>query len=161
MPKDLSKTLFYSRSNYPPKNPQGEFSKYEPIYSLKIKDGVEELVEVGKTNVYEKIQAYAESTYIYNILDRFAGGDVEALDVRRGFYADVTQLPKTRVEMLQSMIDSERYFNSLPLEIRQAYDHSLIKFLEAYDNGSFQKRFKEEVVPPPSAPAASSGEDKK
>jgi len=139
--QSMERQPFYHRSHLPKSTPQGEFSQFEPEYSLKITDGREELVRTGQTNVYDKIQASKNETLIYNILDRFQNGEIPNLDLKKGFYADMSKAPESLAQAQQAMIDCEKLFASLPLEIRQSYDHSISKFIVALDDGSFEKRF--------------------
>lgn len=132
---------FYSRTNLPATIPQPKCEKIVPTYGKEVaKDGTIKVVETGKTNIYEKIQASKDETLIYNILDRFNAGDTSALMQRQGSYGDFTQAPKTLVEAQQALIDADRYFNSLPLEVRKEFNHSLSEFLASAGNGKLAER---------------------
>lgn len=98
------------------------------------KDGNYTLVETGRENLYDYIQSHAESVDIHVILERYARGDVAALSKRQGFYADVTGVPTTYAGMLNTVIAGERQFESLPLEIREKFDHSFQKWLASMDD---------------------------
>ena len=132
---------FYSRTNMPSTIPQPECSKIVPTYGIEIDDdGKVRVVETGKTNLYEKIQASKEDTLIYNILDRFKAGDVTALQKNQGYYADLTEMPKTLAEAQQSLITAENYFNSLPLDVRKEFNHSFSEFLATASAGKLAER---------------------
>lgn len=132
---------FYSRSNLPETIAQPKCEKIVPTYGKEIaKDGTVKIVETGKTNLYEKIQASKESTMVYNILDRFNAGDVTALNQRQGTYGDFTNMPRTLAEAQQTLIDAEKYFMALPLEVRKEFNHSLSEFLAVAGNGKLAER---------------------
>lgn len=132
---------FYNRSNLPDTIAQPKCEKIIPTYGKEIdKDGTVKIVETGKTNIYEKIQACKDETLVYNILDRFNAGDVTALNQRQGTYGDFTEMPKTLVEAQQILIDAEKYFYTLPLEVRKEFNHSVSEFLSCAGNGKLAER---------------------
>lgn len=55
--------------------------------------------EVGKSNLYELIQASKESTDINYIVERMSKGDNSLLNMRKGIFADVSELPKDVFEL--------------------------------------------------------------
>lgn len=132
---------YYSRINLPATIPQPECAKIVPTYGKEVaKDGTVRIVENGKTNIYEKIQASKDETLVYNILDRFKAGDTSVLMQRQGSYGDFTQAPKTLVEAQQALIDAENYFMSLPLEVRKEFNHSVSEFLASAGSGKLAER---------------------
>lgn len=132
---------FYSRNNLPTTIAQPKCEKIISTYGKEIdKNGKVKVVETGKTNIYEKIQASKDQTLVYNILERFNQGDVQALNQRQGQYGDFTNAPKTLVEAQQALIDAENYFYSLPLDVRKEFDHSLSEFLSSASNGKLAER---------------------
>lgn len=135
--------MFYSRSNRPKTIPHPECSKEINTYELEIdKDGKKELVQKGKTNIYEKIQAQLEETLIYNILNKYQNGDQEIINkltAMDGMYGDYTNTPKTLAEAQQTVIDAHNQFNDLPLELRKEFNYSATEFLASLSNGGFDK----------------------
>lgn len=140
---------FYNRSNRPATIPMPECSKEIPVFGLKInkETGKKELKKTGTTNIYEKIQAAKESCEIYNILKQYQEGNIEVLDKVHGVYGDFTNMPKTLAESQQALIDAEKTFMSLPLDVRKEFNHSTSEFLAAITNGKFEtimRKFKGE-----------------
>ncbi|MBE7076822.1 MAG: hypothetical protein E7374_02895 [Clostridiales bacterium] len=132
---------FYSRNNLPKRIAQPRCSKIVNEYKKEIqKDGSVRAVVSGKTNIYEKIQAGKDDCLVYNILDRFKAGDVSVLNARQGEYGDFTEAPKTLAESQQRLIDAENYFNTLPIDVRNEFNHSVIDFLNSVGDGSVTKR---------------------
>lgn len=131
---------FYSRTNRPATIPYPKSDKIIPTYSLQInlETGKKELKETGKTNIYEMIQASKEETLIYNILKRFQEGDIEALNKTQGIYGDFTNMPRTLAEAQQLLIDTEKSFNNLPIEIRREFNMSTSEYLASLSNGKFE-----------------------
>lgn len=120
---------------------------YGPIYT---DDGVLELVETGREDLYGYIQSHAMSVDIHVILQRFQDGDVSALTRVQGAYGDFTQLPRTYAEMLNSMIAAETYFNSLPVDVKAEFGHSFQQFLASIDQPDFAERMGKHVEKAPS-----------
>lgn len=106
-----------------------------PIYSPSVdNDGHIVLEEIGVKNLPEYIDSFRESCDINNLVARFNAGDVSALSRVQGAFFDATALPHTYAEMLNTVINAEQTFNSLPLEIREKFDNSYVKWLSMMDD---------------------------
>lgn len=108
------------------------------LYSAKFDEmGVMDLVETGRENLYEYIQSHKESCDIHVILERFARGDVGALERVQGVYGDFSNLPKSYADMLNLVHSAEDAFSRLPVDERAKYGHSferwLVEFSPALD----------------------------
>lgn len=113
----------------------GDKPVYSPYYT---EDGVLELEQTGKENLYEYIQSHAEGVDIHVILARFAAtGDTDIINRVQGFSFDATDMPKTYAEALNAMIHAENYFNSLPVETRARFNHNFSEFLASLDQPGF------------------------
>lgn len=134
---------FYSATNRPQTIAYPKSEKIIPTFGLKIgKDGKKELQQTGTTNLYEKIQASKEQTLIYNVLERYNNGELDVLNKSTGMYGDFTNLPTSLAEAQQKIIDAENTFNTLPLEVRKEFNHSVTEFLASFSNGNFEKVIK-------------------
>ena len=107
---------------------------YSPVFD---ENGVMELVESGRENLYDYIQSFKESTDINVILKKYAAGDVSALAKSQGSFFDCTGMPRTYAEMLNSLISAENTFNSLPVEEREKFDFSFERWLADFDKVSY------------------------
>ncbi len=112
---------------------------YKPVIGA---DGVVDLVEAGEESLYDFIQSWKDSVDINVILARYVNGDVDALSKVQGAYGDFTQFPTTYAEMLNRVIQGKHMFESLPLEIREKYNHDFGQFLAAMDKPDFWEQFK-------------------
>lgn len=102
------------------------------------KNGVKRLVKKdSKINVYEKIQADYDSTDINKIMLRFSLGETEVIDVKKGFFADVTGMPATYAELFDRVEDCKEYFDSLPPDLKAMFDNSYSEFFTEYDSKGF------------------------
>lgn len=102
--------------------------RYRIEYTGKVLDnGVIELVENGKTDVYAQIQADAEANSIPAILARFENGDPSVFDAKP-LYGDFTELPKTYAEFLQRQIDAQRVWDSLDPQMKVKFDNDMNQF---------------------------------
>ena len=106
-----------------------------PIYSPSVdNEGHIVLDVIGVKNLPEYIDSFRESCDINNLVARFNAGDVTALSRAQGAFFDATQLPHTYAEMLNTVINAEQSFNSLPLDIREKFDNSYVKWLSMMDD---------------------------
>lgn len=99
---------------------------YSPIVN---EDGSISLKPSGKENLQDRIQSFAAECDINTLVARFAAGDLTALNKSQGMYGDFTDMPKTYAEFLQLQIDSKKYFDSLPVEVKHKFDDDSNKFL--------------------------------
>ncbi|QRV61653.1 VP3 [Gokushovirinae sp.] len=111
------------------------------------------LVETGKEDLYAYIQSHKESVDIHVIMERFARGDLQALERRQAMFCDFTDFPTTYAGLLNAVQAGEQKFMSLPLEVRQKFDNSFQKWLAAMDDmPSFLKLMSVEPVNSEPAP---------
>lgn len=92
------------------------------------KFGVKNLEETGKENIYEKIQSFADESRIENLINRVISGDVSVLRPD-GQYIDCTKMPKNMAEAQAMIQDMHNVWNTLPIEIRAKYNHSVEEFV--------------------------------
>lgn len=123
-------------------------SKTLSKYALKIdeKTGYEYLAPTGEVeNVYDHIQADYPSTDINLLMHRFALGDTSAIDVREGFYADVSKMPSSYAELFQTYENCKLYFDELPTDLKEMFNNSYTEFFSEMDSDkkSFSKKIDE------------------
>lgn len=104
-------------------------------------DGKETLIAVGEHDIYPEIQSHAKSVDINEIVLRHQRGDIDVLAQRAGMYGDFTNLPTSYAELYQNVLDAQAYFDSLPLEVRQKFDHSFSKFFTSIGTSEFEAAF--------------------
>lgn len=105
------------------------------LYTTQFDDqGNHLLVESGKEDLYAYIQSHKESVDIHVIMERFARGDVQALQRRQAMFGDFTEFPTTYAGLLNAVQLGEQQFMSLPLEVRQRFDNNFAKWLAAMDD---------------------------
>lgn len=103
------------------------------IYEGKLlPSGEIKLVPVGKESISEKINAYAQYTDIRYIMSRLQAGDTSVVkSPDKAMYGDFTKTPKSFAEALQIMINAERRFDELPLDIRNKFNNSYLAWLQS------------------------------
>jgi hypothetical protein len=109
-------------------------------------DGKETLIAVGEHDIYPEIQSHAKSVDINEIVLRHQRGDIDVLAQRAGMYGDFTNLPTSYAELYQNVLDAQAYFDSLPLEVRQKFDHSFSKFFTSIGTSEFEAAFSQPKV---------------
>lgn len=129
---------------------------YEPIIRP---DGTIELVESGKDDIQEMIDSFRDQTDMSYILGRMAAGDTSVLNQKQPMYGDFTSMPKTYAEALQLVIDREKQFMALPLDVRKQFDNDFKKWFsqsgseEWYEKMSSVIQKKEKTIEEPSVPS--------
>lgn len=105
----------------------------DPIHVLYaptvLSDGSVVLEDCGKENTDDMIQSYGSTSDINYIVSRLLEGDESVLAQKQALFGDFTQFPKTYAEVLQTVINSEKRFNSLSPEIKQKFDNDFGKWL--------------------------------
>lgn len=112
-------------------------------YAMKVdkKTGYEYLAPTGEyENVQDRIQADYASTDINILMDRFALGDTSAINVKEGFYMDVTKMPTTYAELFQMSEDAKRYFEELPADLKEMFNNSYSEFYSEMDTKGFNEK---------------------
>lgn len=103
------------------------------------------LDESGKINLYEEIQSHADSCDIHVIMDRYVSGDVGALSQVQGAFLDVTNMPKTYAEYLNTINSLERSFMALDPDVRSRFGNSFAQFLASAGDDDFLIRLGHQV----------------
>lgn len=123
--------------NFKPSNPGTKtVPKYESIIE---KDGSVRLIPAGVRQLDLEIQADRDAGDINIIIKRYAAGDTTVLNRTQGWYGDICELPKTRQEMLQTVMQAEARFDELPVELREAFDNDWRKAFAAMDTPQFEE----------------------
>lgn len=111
-------------------------------YQLRIVDNSEEIVETGKTNLYEYIQSHADSVDITKILERCALiQDYSMLNRMPAEFMDVSEMPGNLAEAYAHVQDAKNFFDRMPVNIKEKYQNNFVEFIA--DLGT--ERFKNNV----------------
>lgn len=100
-------TQYRSRTRFISNGGQRERILYQPKFD---ENGVMDLVESGKEDLYDFIQSHAEAVDIHVILARFQNGDVDALSRVQGAYGDFTNMPTSYAELLNRVNEGQSFF---------------------------------------------------
>lgn len=83
---------------------------------------------VGTDNIDELIQSYAAGADIVSLARRCMLGDPSAVRTDSPMYIDNVGAPKTPIDMLNTMANVRKTFESLPADKRAEYDNDFNKF---------------------------------
>lgn len=119
---------------------------YAPRYD---KSGRLELVPNGTEDIYPMIQSHRDSVDINVLLARYSNGEVDALSRVQGAYGDFTDYPSTYAELLNRVIEGERAFMQLPVEVRERFDHSASVWMSQIGTEDWMQRMGVESNPQP------------
>ena len=138
-------TIPYRTRTYEPNEASASGDRIVPTYSLKIVNGVEQIVQDGETDLWAYIQTFSDSCSLESIVKRAQLGDIDALNQRsNAFFADVRALPKTLLEAKEFCLKIDQFFDKLPIEIKNQFANSSDKFADALsDASSVQKIFED------------------
>lgn len=100
------------------------------VYKLEFnEDGSKDLVVVDHKDIYMEIQSHAASCDIHNIIEKcMITGDPSPLYKTEGYYGDLAEMPKSRIEALQMLEDANNLWKGLPVEVKQKFDNDVSKF---------------------------------
>ena len=122
-------TQYSKRERY--YSPSG--SKFRNEYEIEInKKGHKSLHKTGEKDQWSEIQSYKDECDIGNIIARAAAGDLNALNQRKGIYADITNTPRDLAEAQNNIIKLNNEFYKLPVEIRDKFDNSKERFVQEF-----------------------------
>lgn len=110
----------------------------EPEMKMKIIKGVQLPEEVGRVNIYDKIQASADSVDLNRLIEIYeTTGNPDVLNQRRAEFFDTTQYPKDMFEMQALIAEAQERFDNLPARIKDRYNNNVYDFVN--DDKSFEK----------------------
>lgn len=89
------------------------------------------LVEVGREDIQERIEAYAPFTDLEYMLKRLKVGDNSVLCDKRPLYGDFTGLPSDPISAINLVHSAENSFAILDPEAKQAYNNDYRVWLAA------------------------------
>lgn len=117
-------------------------SQYLQEYEYKLnKTGHKMLVKKdSQIDVYSRIQADRDSCDINILMQRFALGDTEALNINKGFFLDTRDMPKTYAEVFERGLEAEQFFEGLPTDLKEMFDNSHTVFFSEMGSKSFDDK---------------------
>lgn len=126
--------VIYNSFNRPKTIPAPAGKAIQPEYTKVVgEDGLERVEHTSDFDAYAMIQENRIGTEIYDLLERYQLGDVNALNRTRGAYVDVTGMPSSLAEAYARMQKAENIFANLPVEIRKEFNFSQNLFVKALD----------------------------
>lgn len=83
-------------------------------------------------------QHFKDECDIHNILRRIEnGGDPAVLQARKGFYADLTEIPVDSLSDAYDAVETaEAAFDALPSDVRSRFNNDPYEFVQFCDNAS-------------------------
>lgn len=127
----------------PPRVPSHPGSKYETKYVERLDQNGNRVLKVDPTepevNVYEKIQSYADTQEIHQLIARYKMGDLSAVK-ERGVYMDSTQMPSNFHEAYNLVQEQKKRFMELPLEVRNQFGNDFELWASQAGNAEWLKK---------------------
>ena len=91
-----------------------------------------------KINVFQMIQENRPDTEVYETLEKYGCLDRMTMDTK-GVYADFTELQKMGNNPYEIQLKADKLWDSLPLEVRQEFNHNKSDFMKNGENWLKQK----------------------
>lgn len=115
---------------------------YIPEYEYSLDKGGKKMLVKKDTvdNIYERIQAERDSCDINKLMERFALGDTEALNINKGFYLDTREMPSSYFEVLKLGLEAQNYFEGLPVDLKKEFDNSYSVFFTEMGSKEFDEK---------------------
>ncbi len=101
------------------------------LFRLGLEDGRQVLVEDGRINIPDFINAWRESTDMAFILSRINAGDTSVLNRKPCFYADSTIFPSNPADGLKMMDNAVKVFDSLPEDVRSKFGNDALSWVKS------------------------------
>lgn len=129
-------------------NTQTKESKFTPSGDKIVTEHREDIDSTGKrrlvkdreVNIYEAIQASAESCEIETILRRASEGDMSVLNMVNGQYMDITGAPASLAEAQRFVIRAKAQFDELPKEIRAKFENNAEMYVAEYGTDTWEEK---------------------
>lgn len=126
--------MYKNRSNYARDGfRHSGFPQHADEYGFKEVNGRMVLAKTGEKNVYQMIQEAIPQTSLTAIINRLMKGDKSAIGDVVANFVDATKVPKNLMEAQNLMIYGERYFETLPTDVRNKYQNDLSAFFADVD----------------------------
>lgn len=104
------------------------------------KDGFIQLEKVGEYSLYDEIQSHSDSCDINLLYKRYVAGETDVLARTQGMYGDFTTMPKTYADMLNSVMAGERFFNALPIDIKNQFGNNFSHWMATLETDDWYKK---------------------
>lgn len=112
----------------PPTVPNNPGNKEEVTYSERRNEqGQPYLVKTGVRNTYEERQSMKGEYDIYNMLERYANGDVSVMR-SNAQYIDATAMPSSFHEAYNIMQNQREKFDALPISIKEKFGNDWVQW---------------------------------
>lgn len=119
----------------------GEFTRSTYKAVLR-KDGEYDLIEDGIELTYEKTQSFKDSVDVNLIVQRYAAGDVYALEQSVGSYGDFISIPGSYRDVLNSIVEARNAYEMSDMDV--SFEEFISKALEPLSEPS--EHIESEVV---------------
>lgn len=131
-------------------------SRFKKEYHGEVQaDGSILLVEDRVLDTQELIEKDAIGADLPSIIQRALSGDVSVFRSDEGFYGDITNLPTSYAEVLNTVNNAKREFYNLPIEVREKFDSDFEKWFATTGSDDWLSKMgfvkSDEIKPVPSA----------
>ena len=112
----------------------------EDVVATLDKDGFIQLEVVGEFSLYDEIQSHADSCDINLLYKRYVQGETDVLARVQGMYGDFTAMPKTYADMLNSVMAGERFFDALPIDVKNQFGNNFSHWMATLETDDWYRK---------------------
>lgn len=136
MPKGFKfESWRYNRFRSPSDSGERFKIKYSAYYD---KEGRLNLEEVGKEDIYDYIQSFADSCDLNLLMERVkATGDDSLISRVQGVYMDASELPDNWPAVMNAINKGREGFEKLPTDFKELYGNDFVQFVTNFDPSIF------------------------
>ncbi|QCS36257.1 minor capsid protein [Capybara microvirus Cap1_SP_188] len=99
-----------------------EYSGHKKLVKKKVRD-----------HIFNEIQCYKDSGNIELLVSRMQM-DPNSLNVKSGFYGDLSNVPDNLIGFLNTQVSSENIWKKVPVEVKEAFDNDFNQFFVAMNS---------------------------
>lgn len=122
------KTNFFQKKDRSKRHTSPSGSDIHTPQMWTIKDGEYVWVDDKSINLYERIQAEAETVDLQNIIARFESGDKDALQRVDTLYFDTVNIPQNYAQMFEEVENMKHIFSTMPTAIKERFQNNPAQF---------------------------------
>ena len=132
---------FFTLSNLPGSVVPKDFDRKKFTFCFEIdkETGRKILVEDKEIDIQDEIQMFEKDCNIYNIINRYMYGDVNALNQVSTSFADLSTAPKSLMEAMNLSLKLKNDFNNLKPEVRAEFNNDFNEYINSVSNGNIFK----------------------
>lgn len=145
--KQSTSVTFFTGYRFPAQIVEKNFDKVKHQYGFAFDDNGKRFLAVKRdVDIQSEINAFENDCNIYNMLNRYMYGDLNALNKKETVYADISTTPKSLQEALNIQIRLKDDFNRMKPEVRAEFNNDFNQYIASVSSGKAFDIFKKHSI---------------